>query len=40
VSSSESIKDRLDVGLMIEDPFNWSHASSWVSFATCRLILE
>jgi hypothetical protein len=40
VSPCESIKDRLDVGLMIEDLFNWSHASSWVSFASGRLIPE
>jgi hypothetical protein len=39
VSPSESIKDRLDVGLLIP-PFNWSHASSWVSFALGRLIPE
>jgi hypothetical protein len=40
VSPSESIKDRTDVGLMIDDLFNWSHASSWVSFAWGRLIPE
>jgi hypothetical protein len=34
VSLSESLKDRIDVGLMIEDLFNWPHASSWVSFAS------
>jgi hypothetical protein len=39
VSSSESIKDRLDVGLMIEDLLT-SHVSSWVSFASGRLIPE
>jgi hypothetical protein len=40
VSPSESLKDRADVGLLIEDPFNWPHASSWVSFASVRPILE
>jgi hypothetical protein len=40
VSSSESIKDRTDVGLLIEDLFNWPHASSWVSFASGRPIPE
>ena len=37
VSPSESIKDHADVGLLTEDPFNWSHASSWVSLASGRL---
>jgi hypothetical protein len=32
VSPSESLKDRADVGLLTEDPFNWPYASSWVSF--------
>jgi hypothetical protein len=40
VSPSESIKDRTDVGLLTEDPFSWSHASSWVSFALGILIPE
>jgi hypothetical protein len=40
VSLSALIKDRVDVGLMIEDLFNWPHASSWVSFASGRLIAE
>jgi hypothetical protein len=40
MSPSESIKDLVDVGLLIKDPFNWSHASSWVSFASGRLIPE
>ena len=40
VSPSESIKDRTDVGLLTEDPFSWSHASSWVSFASVGPIPE
>jgi hypothetical protein len=40
VSSSESFKDRADVGLLNEDPFNWPYASSWVSFASVGPILE
>jgi hypothetical protein len=40
VSSSESFKDRTDVGLMIEDFFNWPHASSWVSFVSTGPIPE
>jgi hypothetical protein len=40
VSPSESIKDLVDVGFADRGPFNWSHASSWVSFASGRLIPE
>jgi hypothetical protein len=42
VSPSESIKVRVDVGLMIEDHFSsWvSFASSWVSFASVGPIPE
>jgi hypothetical protein len=40
VSPSESIKDCVNVGLMIKDLFNWPHASLWVSFASGRPILE
>ena len=40
MSPSKSIKDLVDVGLMTRGPFNWSHASSWVSFASGRLIPE
>jgi hypothetical protein len=40
VSPSESIKDRVDVGPDDRGPFNLSHASSWVSFASGRPIPE
>ena len=40
MSPSESIKDRLDVGLLTEDPLTGHNASSWVSFASGRLIPE
>jgi hypothetical protein len=39
VSPSKSIKERTDVGLMIEDLLTGHMpASSWVSFASSRLI--
>jgi hypothetical protein len=38
VSPSESLKDRCR--LDDRGPFNWPHASSWVSFASVGLILE
>jgi hypothetical protein len=40
VSPSELFKDRAGVILMIEDLFNWPHASSWVSFALAGPISE
>jgi hypothetical protein len=42
VSPSESIKDRLDVGLLTEDPLtgHMPRQSSWVRFASGRLIPE
>jgi hypothetical protein len=40
VSSSESLKDQVDVGLMVEDLFNWPHASLWISFASVGPIPE
>jgi hypothetical protein len=40
VSLSESIKDRARCRPDDQGPFNWSHASSWVSFVSGRLIPE
>jgi hypothetical protein len=34
------IKDYSECRLANRGPFNWSHASSWVSFASDRLIPE
>jgi hypothetical protein len=34
------IKDYIECRLDDRGPFNWSHASSWVSFASGRLIPE
>jgi hypothetical protein len=34
------IKDYTECRLDDRGPFNWSHASSWVSFASGRLIPE
>jgi hypothetical protein len=34
------IKDFTECRLDDRGPFNWSHASSWVSFASGRLIPE
>jgi hypothetical protein len=34
------IKDYSECRLDVQGPFNWSHASSWVSFASGRLIPE
>jgi hypothetical protein len=34
------IKDYIECRLADRGPFNWSHASSWVSFASGRLIPE
>ena len=40
MSPSESFKDRTDCWPADLGPFNWPHASSWVSFASGRLIPE
>ena len=40
MSPSKSIKDRARCGPADREPFNWSHASSWVSFASGKTIPE